>query len=75
MAKPFRPNPIFVQRNGNRELSPQYKSYLSYQIRMTADERSAWKNLGVHITGQKEKKLVGFWDAVYFLEAPIGRGA
>ena len=70
-----RPQPVFKKdKKGNKRLTRDYKHYLSNELRMTADERSMWKDLGVHITREREGRIVGFFCAVEFLETPCGNG-
>ena len=70
-AMAWRPEKAFtVDKKGRRHLTPDYKSYLSNEIGMKADERKEWKSLGVHLTQKHEKRIVGFFCAVDFLEQP-----
>ena len=67
-----RPQIVFTKdKKGNPRLTRDYKAYLSNELRMTADERSMWGNLGVHITRERERRIVGFFCAVDFLEQPF----
>jgi len=62
----------FIQKNGKRKLSPLYKNYLFAHLKMTADERSQWANLGVNVTQAREKRLVDIYNIYDFIEQPCG---
>ena len=67
-----RPQVAFTtDKKGRKRLTRDYKAYLSHELRMTADERKDWKDLGVPITMPRERRIVGFFCAVDFLEQPF----
>ena len=68
------PNPeIYVKtKRGKIVVNPEYNAYLRSLIGMDCEERREWGLLGVHLTREREGKIVGFRDAKEFILAPIG---
>jgi len=59
-----RPSQVLGRRkkDGTRSPTVPYIIYLRDLIRVTPRERKEWKNLGVHLTGEEEERLVGADD-------------
>ena len=67
-----RPEVYAKGKKGKTIVNPEYNAYLRHLVSMDEQERHEWYLLGVHLTREREGKIVCFRDAKEFILAAIG---